>query len=121
MRPLRSLNVVKLQVAFPHLLLSTNYRDRRLSTHSLDIMSSRDEELIDYEDENDITNGAPVAVQNGAAASDAVAAPAGGADADKDKKNYTGIHSTGFRSVESSGFSSTKFDILDVVLQGLFA
>ena len=64
-------------------------------------MSSRDEELIDYEDENDITNGAPAIAQNGAAAgADAVAAPAGAADADKDKKNYTGIHSTGFRLVD---------------------
>lgn len=64
-------------------------------------MSSRDEELIDYEDENDITNGAPATAQNGAAApSDAVVGAAGGADADKDKKNYTGIHSTGFRSVD---------------------
>jgi ATP-dependent RNA helicase UAP56/SUB2 len=69
-------------------------------------MSSRDEELIDYEDENDITNGAPATAQNGAAASsDAVAAPAGGADGDKDKKNYTGIHSTGFRSVETMAYS----------------
>ncbi|KAF8588465.1 P-loop containing nucleoside triphosphate hydrolase protein [Ramaria rubella] len=61
-------------------------------------MSSRDEELIDYEDENDITNGIPATAQNGASApSDAAAAPASGADGDKDKKNYTGIHSTGFR------------------------
>jgi len=58
-------------------------------------MSSRDEELIDYEDENDVTNGAPVPAQNGAATT--VAPSAGGADGDKDKKNYTGIHSTGFR------------------------
>ena len=68
-------------------------------------MSSRDEELIDYEDENDITNGAPATAQNGASAgADAVAAPAGGADGDKDKKNYTGIHSTGFRSVDDTFF-----------------
>lgn len=67
-------------------------------------MSSRDEELIDYEDENDITNGAPTG-QNGAPAGvDVVAAPAGGADGDKDKKNYTGIHSTGFRSVDGTFF-----------------
>ncbi|KIJ45095.1 hypothetical protein M422DRAFT_59910 [Sphaerobolus stellatus SS14] len=59
-------------------------------------MSSRDEELIDYEDENDVTNGAPVPAQNGATAA-AVAPSAGVADGDKDKKNYTGIHSTGFR------------------------
>lgn len=57
-------------------------------------MSSRDEDLIDYEDENDVANGVPI-VQNGGTA--AVAPSAGVADADKDKKNYTGIHSTGFR------------------------
>jgi ATP-dependent RNA helicase UAP56/SUB2 len=68
-------------------------------------MSSRDEELIDYEDENDITNGAPATTQNGVAAgSDAAAAPAGGAEGDKDKKNYTGIHSTGFRSADGTFF-----------------
>lgn len=58
-------------------------------------MSSRDEELIDYEDGNDVTSVPIATAQNGAAA---VAAPTG-ADGDKDKKNYTGIHSTGFRSV----------------------
>ncbi|PAV22243.1 P-loop containing nucleoside triphosphate hydrolase [Pyrrhoderma noxium] len=56
-------------------------------------MASHDnnEELIDYEDEQDvITNGATAAASNGAA----VAA----ADGDeKEKKNFSGIHSTGFR------------------------
>ncbi|KAG2750829.1 P-loop containing nucleoside triphosphate hydrolase protein [Suillus brevipes Sb2] len=57
-------------------------------------MSSHDnEELIDYEDEHDvIPNGtAPAAPTNGAAVS------AADGEVDKDKKNYSGIHSTGFR------------------------
>ncbi len=60
-------------------------------------MSAHDnEDLIDYEDEHDVvTNGAPAAAANGAA----VAAPAGDVDGDKDKKNFSGIHSTGFRYV----------------------
>lgn len=55
-------------------------------------MSSHDnEELIDYEDEQDVVpNGAAVPASNGAA----VAAADGD---DKDKKNFSGIHSTGFR------------------------
>lgn len=53
------------------------------------------EELIDYEEDQDVTTtttgaSAPAAAQNGAAA-----APTGAADGDK--KNFTGIHSTGFR------------------------
>ena len=51
-------------------------------------MSSHDnDELIDYEDENDV-------VPNGAAL-----AAGGAADDDKEKKNFSGIHSTGFRLV----------------------
>lgn len=60
-------------------------------------MSAHDnEELIDYEDEHDVvTSGtAATSAANGAAAS---AAPA--ADGDGDKKNFSGIHSTGFRLV----------------------
>lgn len=56
-------------------------------------MSAHDnEDLIDYEDEHDVVpNGASASATNGAAA-------AGGADGDdKDKKNFSGIHSTGFR------------------------
>ena len=59
-------------------------------------MSAHDnEELIDYEDEHDVvTNGAP------AQASSAVAVTAPAADgAADDKKNFSGIHSTGFRYV----------------------
>ncbi|KAE9409347.1 ATP-dependent RNA helicase SUB2 [Gymnopus androsaceus JB14] len=51
-------------------------------------MSAENEDLIDYEDEHDIP--IPAATSNGAAT--------GGADGDdKDKKNFSGIHSTGFR------------------------
>ncbi|KAI9509850.1 hypothetical protein F5148DRAFT_1275037 [Russula earlei] len=51
-------------------------------------MSSHDnDELIDYEDENDVVpNGATLTTSGGATADD-----------DKDKKNFSGIHSTGFR------------------------
>ena len=59
-------------------------------------MSAHDnEELIDYEDEHDVvTSGAP------AQASSAVAAAAPAADGGADeKKNFSGIHSTGFRCV----------------------
>ncbi|KAG2111321.1 P-loop containing nucleoside triphosphate hydrolase protein [Suillus discolor] len=57
-------------------------------------MSSHDnEELIDYEDEHDvIPNGAvPATSTNGAPASTV------DGEGDKDKKNFSGIHSTGFR------------------------
>ncbi|KAH7884043.1 P-loop containing nucleoside triphosphate hydrolase protein [Phlebopus sp. FC_14] len=57
-------------------------------------MSSHDnEELVNYEDEDDVVpNGTAAASANGVAASV-------GADGevDKDKKNFSGIHSTGFR------------------------
>lgn len=56
-------------------------------------MSAQDnEELIDYEDEQEvIANGVPVSASNGALATH-------GGD-DKEKKNFSGIHSTGFRYV----------------------
>lgn len=50
-------------------------------------MSHDNEELIDYEDESDL-------VTQGAAS---VAAARAGDDGDKEKKNFSGIHSTGFR------------------------
>lgn len=57
------------------------------------------EELIDYEDENDApTTGHATATGAGVGAAPAAAAAA---DGDKEKKNYAGIHSTGFRSVFS--------------------
>ena len=54
-------------------------------------MSSHDnDELIDYEDENDVVpNGGTLIAAGGGTI----------ADDDKDKKNFSGIHSTGFRSV----------------------
>jgi ATP-dependent RNA helicase UAP56/SUB2 len=63
-------------------------------------MSSHDnEELIDYEDEHDvIPNGAAPAAVNGATAA------AVDGEVDKDKKNFSGIHSTGFRYVLTSCF-----------------
>ena len=57
-------------------------------------MSSHDnDELIDYEDENDVVpNGATLTAAGGGAI----------ADDDKDKKNFSGINSTGFRSASPS-------------------
>ena len=54
-------------------------------------MSARDEELIDYEDEQDIIGGTTASATNGAVAS------VGYDGDDKEKKNFSGIHSTGFR------------------------
>jgi ATP-dependent RNA helicase UAP56/SUB2 len=59
-------------------------------------MSTHDnEELIDYEDDHDIVpNGATgTLATNGAATLAATRADGDG----KDKKNFSGIHSTGFR------------------------
>jgi ATP-dependent RNA helicase UAP56/SUB2 len=54
-------------------------------------MSAHDnEDLIDYEDEHDVVpNGSSAPATNGAT----------GDDDDKEKKNFSGIHSTGFRYV----------------------
>ena len=70
-------------------------------------MSAHDnEELIDYEDEHDVvTNGAPAT----AAANGAASAPAADGD-DKEKKNFSGIHSTGFRYVASVGGDTRRPD-----------
>ena len=58
-------------------------------------MSHDNEELIDYEDENDIvTHGVGVS---------GVATRAGD-DGDREKKNFSGIHSTGFRQVARTRF-----------------
>lgn len=59
-------------------------------------MSAHDnEELIDYEDEQDVvTNGGPAP----SATNGAVAHAADGDD--KETNNYHGIHSTGFRYVD---------------------
>ena len=75
-------------------LLSTTATDdltQQLKTK----MSTHEEDLIDYEDEHDVVaNGAPAQASNAAAAT----APAADGTAD-DKKNFSGIHSTGFRYV----------------------
>lgn len=55
-------------------------------------MSHDNEELIDYEDENDL-------VTQGVSS----AAARAGDDVDKEKKNFSGIHSTGFRFVMHMG------------------
>jgi ATP-dependent RNA helicase UAP56/SUB2 len=54
-------------------------------------MSGHDnEDLIDYDDDHDITNVGAISTTNGATTS--------AVDMDeKDKKNFSGIHSTGFR------------------------
>ncbi|KAF7784550.1 hypothetical protein Agabi119p4_715 [Agaricus bisporus var. burnettii] len=59
-------------------------------------MSAHDnDDLIDYEDEHDLVpnSGTTAAGTNGAPATGAVA----GGDNDKDKKTFSGIHSTGFK------------------------
>lgn len=60
-------------------------------------MSSHDnEDLIDYEDEHDVVpNGSSAPAANGATGDD-----------DKDKKNFSGIHSTGFRYVFRPSFAT---------------
>ncbi|KAF9243775.1 P-loop containing nucleoside triphosphate hydrolase protein [Melanogaster broomeanus] len=55
-------------------------------------MSHDNEELVNYEDEDDVVPNGGAAPTNGAVAS----ATADG-DVEKDKKNFSGIHSTGFR------------------------
>ena len=62
-------------------------------------MSAHDNEgLIDYEDEHDVVaNG--TAVPSAASGAVSATAPAVDGDGEKDKKNFSGIHSTGFRSV----------------------
>ena len=58
-------------------------------------MSAHDnEELIDYEDENDVipNGGAAAPATNGAAK-----AAAGAGEGGEEKPDFSGIHSTGFR------------------------
>ena len=68
-------------------------------------MSGHDnEELIDYEDEHDIPNVGAGSTSNGTAV--------GAGDAEsKDKKNFSGIHSTGFRHVPCR-FTSSEILII---------
>lgn len=73
--------VLYLQLSFSKLLLVKQFK----------VMSANDtEELIDYEDEHDVPNVGATSTSNGATTS------AGDLD-EKDKKNFSGIHSTGFR------------------------
>lgn len=62
-------------------------------------MSHDNEELVNYEDEDDVVPNGAVAPTNGVAAS-----AAADGEVEKDKKNFSGIHSTGFRSVFFSFF-----------------
>jgi ATP-dependent RNA helicase UAP56/SUB2 len=57
-------------------------------------MSHDNEELVNYEDEDDVVPNGAAAPTNGVAVS-----AAADAEGDKDKKNFSGIHSTGFRLV----------------------
>lgn len=84
----------------PDAFLLNSVDDLYLHSFCTTTMSSHDnEELIDYEDEHDvIPNGAvPATSTNGATASTV------DGEGDKDKKNFSGIHSTGFRFVSSLG------------------
>ena len=57
-------------------------------------MSSHDnEDLIDYEDDHDVPNGATHAL----AANGALSRAAADGDGDATARNFSGIHSTGFR------------------------
>lgn len=57
-------------------------------------MSHDNEELVNYEDEDDVVPNGTAVPTNG------VAAPATvDGEVEKDKKNFSGIHSTGFRFV----------------------
>jgi hypothetical protein len=66
------------------------------------------EDLIDYEDDHDGTNNAAVPLATNGGAS--------GAGEEKDKKNFSGIHSTGFR-LDSP--CSAIFPFTQPPLQGL--
>lgn len=57
-------------------------------------MSHDNEELVNYEDEDDVVPNGAIAPTNGV-----VASAAADGDVEKDKKNFSGIHSTGFRLV----------------------
>lgn len=57
-------------------------------------MSHDNEELVNYEDEDDVVPNGAAAPSNGVTAS-----AAADGEVEKDKKNFSGIHSTGFRSV----------------------
>lgn len=69
-------------------------------------MSAHDnEELIDYEDEHDVVTNSAAAPS----ASSGAAAAAASAAGEGDKKNFSGIHSTGFR------FAATRLPLFCAV------
>ena len=84
-------NIPSLQT--PHFIL---LRISVLCASFLKMSGHDNEDLIDYEDEHDIvTNGAITS----SATNGGIATGVGDVDGDKDKKNFSGIHSTGFRFV----------------------
>lgn len=90
---------VKWPIKFGHgssflLLTHIHSSNPLLFINKLSTMSAHDnEDLIDYEDEHDIPNVGGAGASNGGAT-------IGAGDAEgKEKKNFSGIHSTGFRSV----------------------
>lgn len=64
------------------------------SPHFLTMSAHDNEDLIDYEDEHDLVpnTGTAAVATNGAPATTSA-----GGEGDKDKKTFSGIHSTGFK------------------------
>jgi len=76
-------------------------------------MSAHDnEDLIDYEDEHEVIPG-------GIAASATNGAPSAVDSDDKDKKNFSGIHSTGFRCLMHSAPVSAPAEHVFFSIKGL--
>jgi hypothetical protein len=72
---------------------ASSFSSTNQHTTTNDMSAHDNEELIDYEDEDvGTTTIATAAGSNGVAV-------AGGTAGEKDKKNFSGIHSTGFRQV----------------------
>ena len=64
-------------------------------------MSAPDnEELIDYEDDHDAPSGTVASTTNGAGTT--------GAEGDGEGRNFSGIHSTGFRYVASCTYRELR-------------
>jgi hypothetical protein len=82
---------------------------------NFNMSAQNDDELIDYYEDDVAANGAPAAAGgNGVAVAGAT-----DGEGDKDKKNFSGIHSTGFRYLNND--MSWKFDAekrVCVCLQG---
>lgn len=70
-------------------------------------MSHDNEELVDFDDIDDVVaNGKAPSSTNGAAS-----AQGASAEGDKSKKNFSGIHSTGFRSARIRVFCECLLNI----------